>query len=125
KTRAGLDRPALPHALALGKAKPPARLLRRSVTLGDVVPVDDVPKGGDVVGPQVLILEVVGVLPHVESEDRRLALHQGRILVRRAGDGELAALVDDQPRPAAAEAVCRSVRELLLEVVERAERAVD
>lgn len=32
-------------------------------------PVDHVPEGADVLGPAVLVLEVVGVLPHVQAED--------------------------------------------------------
>src|SRR5690349_20404113 len=32
----------------------------------DLVPVDDVPEGLDVLGPAVLVLEVVGVLPDVD-----------------------------------------------------------
>lgn len=32
-------------------------------------PVDHVPEGADVLRPAVLVLEVVGVLPHVEAED--------------------------------------------------------
>ena len=90
----------------------------------DLRPVDDVPPGVDVVGPAVLILEVVRVLPHVDPEQRLLAIHQRVVLVRRALDGELAALVDD-PGPAAAEATDGGRLELLLELVEAAERAVE
>src|SRR5215210_6059918 len=89
-------------------------------TLVDRVPVDDVPPRADVIGPAVLVLEVIRVLPHVEAEDRLLAFHQRTVLVRRALDDQLAACVD-QPGPAAAEAGHASLRELLLEAVERAE----
>src|SRR5439155_7537568 len=44
----------------------------------DLVPVDDVPERLDVLGPPVLVLEVVGVLPHVQAEDGRVAADQGR-----------------------------------------------
>src|SRR4030081_2764823 len=40
------------------------------VTAVDLVPVHDVPEGVDVLGTSVLVLEVVGVLPDVEAEDR-------------------------------------------------------
>lgn len=37
-----------------------------------VSPVDDVPPSGDVIGLNVLVLQVVSVLPHVELDDRDL-----------------------------------------------------
>ena len=44
----------------------------------DLVPVDDVVEGGDVVGLTVLVVEGVGVFPHVEAEDRgAFASHAG------------------------------------------------
>src|SRR5580704_2418950 len=42
--------------------------------LGDLAPVDDVPPRVDVVRASVLILQVVGVLPHVDAQERRLAI---------------------------------------------------
>src|SRR5262245_19587913 len=69
----------------------------------DLGPVHDVPPRVDVVGPAVLVLQVVGVLPDVDAEDRLLAFHQRAVLVRGALDGQLAAAFD-HPRPAAAEA---------------------
>lgn len=38
------------------------------VALVNIGPVDDVEEGLDVVGTQVLVLEVVGVLPHVQTK---------------------------------------------------------
>src|SRR4249920_1589266 len=49
----------------------------------DGVPVDDVPPCLEVVGPAVLVVEVVGVLPHVDAEERYVTVHDGRVLVRR------------------------------------------
>src|SRR5262249_53508919 len=51
-------------------------------------------------------------------------VHERVVLIRRAFDDELAALIDD-PRPAAAEAPDGGRLELLLELVEAAERAVE
>ena len=73
------------------------------------VPIDDVPKRGDVIGTTVLVVQVVSVLPNVQSENRRAAdardrlSHQRAVLIGGAADFQLAA-VDDQPSPAAAEA---------------------
>src|SRR5215467_6924497 len=89
------------------------------------VPVDRVEPRGDVVRPLVLVLQVVSVLPHVDAEDRRHAVHVRAVLVRVALDRKLAALVRDQPGPAAAELAHRRLLQLLLERVVGAERAVD
>src|SRR5688572_10287814 len=97
-------------------------LLRES--LADRVPVDDVPPRREVVGTAVLVLQVVGVLPHVDAEDRLLPFHHRIVLVRRALDDQLAAGID-QPRPAAAEAFDAGVVQLRLERVEAAEGGRD
>src|SRR5204863_1028091 len=78
----------------------PIRNPQSTEALVDLVPVDDVPPGSDVVGTTVLVLQVVGVLPHVEAENRLLPFHQRAVLVRGALDGELPADIE-QPRPAA------------------------
>ena len=38
------------------------------VVFGDLGPVDDVPKGLDVIWPAILVVEVVSVFPDVEAE---------------------------------------------------------
>src|SRR6266436_3648609 len=58
--------------------------------LVDLVPVDGVPPGREVVGTAVLVLEVVGVLPDVVAEDGVAALGDGVVLVGGGDDGELA-----------------------------------
>ena len=89
------------------------------------VPVDHVPPRGDVVGAAVLVLQVVGVLPHVDAEHGVLALHDRRVLVgraRRARRRRRSLTSQAQPlpkRPTPALANC------FLERVEAAERRVD
>src|SRR5207248_6185922 len=95
------------------------------VAVGDGLPVQGVEPGRDVVRALVLVLEVVGVLPHVDAEDRGHAFHVRAVLVRVALDRELAARVGDQPCPAAAELADRGLLQLLLEGVVPPERAVD
>src|SRR5690606_17842768 len=60
--------------------RPGSALDRLLVAPLDLVPVDHVVERGDVVGAAVLVLEVIGVFPDVEAEDRRVAgthaLHQ-------------------------------------------------
>src|SRR5260221_11267836 len=49
----------------------------------DLVPADDVPEGRDVVGATVLVVEVIGVLPHVEADERHVTVHDRAVLIRR------------------------------------------
>ena len=63
------------------------------------------------------------MLPDVEPEERRVAVHDGAILVGGALDEELPRGVDREPSPAAAEPTEGRLRELLLELVEAAEHA--
>src|SRR6266487_4776111 len=105
--------------------KRPGSSMRLLVALGDGLPVDCVEPGRDIVRALVLVLEVVGVLPHVHAEDRGHSLHVRAVLVGVALDRELAARVGDEPSPAATELAYRGLGELLLEGVVRAERAVD
>ena len=92
--------------------------------LVDLVPVDDVPPGGEVVGTLVLVLQVVGVLPDVVAEDGVEALAQRRVLVGGGDDLELAA-GEDQPAPAGAELLGGGLVEGLLEGLEVAEVGFD
>src|SRR5215210_1462469 len=109
--------------------KPPDRGMRRSTAgaleaLLDILPVDRVPPGRQVVGAPVLVLQVVGVLPDVDAQERRRAIHQRAVLIGLADDVELAVL-GDQPAPAGAEQVGGRVGELFLERPEVAERLED
>ena len=51
------------------------QIVFRGEEFGDLGPVHDIPPRGDVVRPAILVLQIVGVLPHVESQDRRLSFH--------------------------------------------------
>src|SRR5258708_32844347 len=66
------------------------------------VPVDDVPPRGEVVGPAVLVLQIVGMFPDIDAENRLFAFHHPAVLVRGALDVQLAAR-GHQPPPAAAQ----------------------
>src|ERR1700726_343232 len=92
--------------------------------LFDCLPVDGVPPGREVVGPAVLVLQIVGVLPDVHAEDRLLVLHQRAVLVRPAENLELAA-APHQPPPTGAELADRGIGQLLLEGIEAAEVPVN
>src|SRR6266446_2315273 len=104
---------------------PSPPLYAASVILGDRVPVHHVPPGFDIIGPAVLVVEVIRVLPDIHAENRLVAFHEWTVLVGRRDDLELAALVFDQPRPATAEAADASGGEFFLERVETAKRGLD
>ena len=98
-------------------------LLTRSASLGlrevlvDEVPVDElVEERLHPDGTQVLVVEVVGVLPHVHHEERRDAGGRRHLGVGRAHDLELA-VVRDQPGPAGAEPADGRGLEVLDELV--------
>lgn len=48
----------------------PCSLLCLGQTLGDILPVDDIPNGIDVVRSQIFVLQIVRMLPNVDSEQR-------------------------------------------------------
>src|SRR3990170_8268595 len=90
----------------------------------DLRPIDGVPPRLDVLGASVLILQVIGVLPDVDAEERLAAIQDGIVLVRGRFDGELAA-TDQQPRPPGPESRCRGLGECFFEIPEAAERIFD
>src|SRR4029078_11217073 len=59
-------------------------LNRRLVTSARRIPIDYVPPSGDVIGTAILILQVVSMLPNVDAHDRRVAMHQGAVLIGSA-----------------------------------------
>src|SRR2546422_1388914 len=91
----------------------------------DGLPVECVEPGRNVIGAPVLILQVVSVLPHIDTEHRGQVFHVRAVLVRVRLDQELSARIRQQPRPAAAELADARFLELLLERVVAAERAAD
>ncbi len=59
---------------------------RVEIALLDDVPVDDVQPFVDVFGAPVLVVEVVGVLPHVDAEQRLEVVGDRAVLVGRRHD---------------------------------------
>src|ERR1039457_3634748 len=92
--------------------------------LVDLVPVDGVPPGGEVVGAAVVVFQVVGVLPDVVAEDGVEAIGEGTVLVGGGDDGELAGL-ENEPAPAGAELLGGGLVEELLEGLKVAEVGLD
>jgi hypothetical protein len=95
------------------------------VLLGEL-PVDGAPEGVDEGGAVVLVVDVVGVLPDVAGEDGLQVVGQRRGGVVGLHDLELARVaVLDEPGPAGAEVADGRRGELLLELLEGAERGGD
>mmetsp|Transcript_32171 Transcript_32171/g.84984 ORF Transcript_32171/g.84984 Transcript_32171/m.84984 type:complete len:207 (-) Transcript_32171:278-898(-) len=94
-----------------------------AVVLANLLPIDDVPERADVLGPAVLVLEVIGVLPHVEAHDGDQAgiVHERVVLVGRRHNLDRAILGDREPRPARAEDARGGGGERGLELVVRPE----
>src|SRR5580658_6964220 len=99
--------------------------VRRCEVLGDEVPVHEVVEEGlDEVRPPVLVVEIIGVLPDVDGEERGLPLRQRIHGVGRLRHLERAA-IEHEPGPAAAELGVRRFLELVAELVDVAEGLLD
>src|SRR5262245_4813877 len=102
------------------------RLLLRSIEAGPGgAPIDHVPPGVHVIGALILVAQVVRMLPDVDAENRRHAVHERRVLVRRLDRDQLAVAAQSQPLPAAAELPERVFLNLGFERVEPAECGLD
>ena len=94
-------------------------------TLLSCLPVDHIPDGAEVLCLAVLVLQVVGVFPCVNSEDRA-ELADNRVLVRIGADLKRASLgILYKPGPAGSLDACQSSVHLLFQRVEGAEVRVD
>src|ERR1700719_2551083 len=96
------------------------------VILGHSVPVHHVPPGLDVIGPAVLVIQIVSVLPNVDSEDRSAFSagnsfsHQRTVLIGSGNNFQVAAVAFNEPGPAAAEPLYSGVREFFLKLIKSA-----
>src|SRR5690606_33816949 len=91
----------------------------------DEVPAHDLEEVVAGAAAVVAVVDVVGVLPDVGREQRRLAVRQRGVGVVGADDLELAARVLHEPAPAAREVVQGLGLELLAELLEAPEGLVD
>src|SRR3989442_15056018 len=78
----------------------------------------------DVLRPLVAIVDVIGELPVINTEQRTAALNERVLAVRRLGDRELAAL-EREPSPARAELGFAGLDEVVAEFVKAAKIAID
>src|SRR5688572_16328520 len=88
----------------------------------DELPVHQAPERLDVVRTGVAVIDVIGVLPDVTGQQRRLPGLQRRIGIRGAEHFQRSALAECEPRPSRSKTAFRGLRELFLEFAERPER---
>src|SRR5271166_5478188 len=77
----------------------------------------------EVVWSAVAVVDVIGMLPHVDAEDRLAAMDERVLAVRRLGDLDLAVL-EAEPAPAGAELRNAGLDEVFLGLVDRPERVL-
>src|SRR5580704_3501406 len=87
-------------------------------------PVDGVPPGLEIIGPPVLIFQVISMFPDVHAEESLAAVDDGIVLVRGGFDDEFS-VPEQQPGPARAEALDARIVDFRLEVREAAECGAD
>ena len=89
------------------------------VSIGNCVPVDNVPESADIVRASILVVQVVGVFPDIETKNGSASFHQGAVLVGGAFHDQLIS-VNTQPRPTAAKPRGRGVGKGFLKCFEAA-----
>ena len=71
------------------------------------VPVDDIPERSDIIRATILVVQVVGVFPYIQSEDGCAPyfsnVHRGIVLVGRTGHHQFLFAGHDEPCPAGTE----------------------
>src|SRR3989338_10050752 len=96
----------------------------RFVQFGYSAPIDDVPERRDVIRTPVMIFQVVGMFPDIQSQNRRSPalghIHDRIILVGRGANTKLS-FGNRQPGPAAAKTGGGRIGKLLFERVKTAE----
>ena len=71
------------------------------------------------------MLEIVGVLPDVDSVDRGAAGHEGRVLIREGFDEKFSVFAATEPSPAAAEDAHGALGHLFLPLFITAKSIID
>ena len=94
----------------------------RDAAVGDLLPVDQLPECRQEIGTAVAVVDVIGVLPNVDSHHRTQSVGHRVAGVRLGDDRQFPGLVHRQPHPSGAEQPHGGLGELLLESLHRTER---
>ena len=89
------------------------------------IPVDDAPYCGEMIDTAVLIVEVVGMFPYVDAENRLQSVANGGACVGFLRNHEFPFAVTGKPYPTATEKTGAFLLELLLEGFERTKLCID
>ena len=84
----------------------------------------DVPEAIDISWPFVAIIDVIGVFPNVDGQERFLAVFQRSVGIAEAEDFQLAFWIGGQPGPAGAEEFHGGFGHGFFEVIDTAEVAL-
>src|SRR4051794_10586787 len=78
------------------------RFLEHTEIFFGLAPIDHIPPRVDIIGPLILVFQIISVLPDIKTQYRGVffIVHHGAVLVRRTTDMKLA-VIAAQPDPAA------------------------
>ena len=93
--------------------------------VGHNLPVDDLPNGLHMVGATIEIVDVVGMFPHVDAQQRRLIIAQRIAGIALFANDQTAILLLSQPCPSRAKERESGLCELLFKGVEAAKIAIN
>ena len=82
------------------------------------IPVHCIPKGFDILGPSIPVIDVVGVFPDVTGENSLLALRHRNPGITRLNNGNGTVLILDKPCPSGTKKSHSLLGKLVFEIVE-------
>ncbi len=110
-----LSSPAICEPMYYKQRPAPSKLLRHKI------PVDKIPEISHILGSGVLLVQIVGMLPHVDDQNRLVAIGKRVAGIGFLNDFKMTFLVFHQPAPSAAKQRNRLGGKFLLKLVETAE----
>src|ERR1041385_3441724 len=66
----------MPSPVRMMRALPRTAMPRLRILTSDCVPVHDIPPCLEIVGTAILVFEIIRMFPHVDAQNRRIAVHQ-------------------------------------------------
>ena len=97
----------------------------------DHVPIDDVPEGRNVVRATILVVQVISVLPNIESEDRSaiansgFLAHERVVLIRGGANSKASISLYAEPSPARSETSGARFGKFFFKSIERSKGGID
>ena len=70
-----------------------------TVATRNLIPVDHIPPGVQILGAAILVFKVVGMLPDIVAHHRILTIHERAVLVGGRDNLELSTRVEHKPGP--------------------------